>query len=164
MKILSGLLLIFLFNIHLVSAQQNNQTVSTVMPVYFELKNALVNSDVVTASAKAGELVNAMKSSDFKSFNGNDPAPVFDLNSKIISAAGQMANTKDISEQRQFFAALSQDLFALAKRVKLSDQAVYQMYCPMKGSYWLSAESVVRNPYYGKAMLSCGSVTESIKP
>jgi hypothetical protein len=29
--------------------------------------------------------------------------------------------------------------------------------------YWLSSEAVIKNPYYGKAMLTCGKVTETIK-
>jgi len=29
-----------------------------------------------------------------------------------------------------------------------------------KGAKWLSVEAEIRNPYYGDAMLSCGSVVE----
>lgn len=32
-----------------------------------------------------------------------------------------------------------------------------------KGATWLSKENVVKNPYYGSMMLSCGKVTETIK-
>jgi hypothetical protein len=33
----------------------------------------------------------------------------------------------------------------------------------MKKMYWLSSEAAIKNPYYGKMMLTCGSVTETIK-
>ena len=50
----------------------------------------------------------------------------------------------------------------VAKAVKLTDAPVYKAYCPMKKAYWLSAEKEIKNPYYGSAMLSCGSVMETI--
>jgi Cu(I)/Ag(I) efflux system membrane fusion protein len=40
---------------------------------------------------------------------------------------------------------------------------VYKEYCPMafdnKGAYWLSESEEIRNPYFGKSMLTCGEVT-----
>lgn len=43
--------------------------------------------------------------------------------------------------------------------------AVYKQYCPMAfnndGASWLSAESVIRNPYFGSKMLNCGKITET---
>jgi membrane fusion protein, copper/silver efflux system len=33
-----------------------------------------------------------------------------------------------------------------------------------KGADWLSLEKEIRNPYYGDAMLSCGSVERTIAP
>jgi len=32
-----------------------------------------------------------------------------------------------------------------------------------KGADWISSESKIENPYYGKAMLKCGEVKEVIK-
>jgi len=32
-----------------------------------------------------------------------------------------------------------------------------------KGANWLSKEPAIQNPYYGNKMLTCGSVTETIK-
>ena len=54
-------------------------------------------------------------------------------------------------------------MFALAKDVKLTDQPIYHAYCHMKKVYWLSAEAGIKNPYYGKTMLTCGKVTETLK-
>ncbi|MGY4386382.1 hypothetical protein ACVWYN_003435 [Pedobacter sp. UYP24] len=32
----------------------------------------------------------------------------------------------------------------------------------MKKSSWLSSEKAVKNPYFGSAMLACGSVQETL--
>jgi len=31
-----------------------------------------------------------------------------------------------------------------------------------KGAYWVSDERAIRNPYFGDAMLECGSVQDSL--
>ena len=47
------------------------------------------------------------------------------------------------------------------------DGETYLDHCPMandgKGANWLSREKNIKNPYYGKAMLTCGKVTETLK-
>src|SRR6185369_13811444 len=120
---------------------------------YYGIKNALVNSDAATASVKANEFIRASDSI-------NIPA----LKDKLISDAKLIAATKDIQAQRNYFASLSLNLYSLAKQIKLSDESIYQAYCPMKKMYWLSSEKEIKNPYYGKLMLTCGNVTDTIKP
>jgi hypothetical protein len=33
-------------------------------------------------------------------------------------------------------------------------------YCPMAKRSWIQKEDAIRNPYYGKSMLTCGSFTK----
>ncbi|MEO5999972.1 MAG: hypothetical protein ABIN89_24245 [Chitinophagaceae bacterium] len=72
--------------------------------------------------------------------------------------------SKDINKQRDFFADFSLNFLSLAKTVKISEQPVYEVYCPMKKMYWLSNDTSIRNPYYGMAMLTCGNITGTITP
>lgn len=114
---------------------------------YYELKDALVVSDPLTASYKITDVINAGETK--------------------ISAGVQKKMTdagKDLEKQRNAFAALSLEMFTLVKKEKLATDIVYQAYCPMKKMYWLSSEQVIKNPYYGKMMLNCGNITETIKP
>ena len=77
-----------------------------------------------------------------------------------------MADTKDVSIQRANFITLSENIFDLIK-VSKQETPTYWQHCPMandgKGANWLSKENVVKNPYYGSQMLSCGKVVETIK-
>ncbi len=163
MKILAALMILLTLNTHQVYAQKNTTAASPVLAHYYELKNALINSDAIIASVSAGDFMNAVNSNEFRSLKGNNTVPVLNLHNKLMGDAGHIVNTRSISEQREYFASLSQNLLALIKSVKISDQMVYQMYCPMKRQSWLSGESAIRNPYYGKSMLTCGSLTETIK-
>ncbi|TCK83661.1 DUF3347 domain-containing protein [Albibacterium bauzanense] len=124
------------------------------LPLYYGVKDALVSGNVNLAASKAGELVKTLNGADAKTITNRDG---------LLEDAGKIAASKDLKSQREYFAGLSTDMIALAKASKLSAEPVYQMYCPMKKSNWLSSEKTVKNPYYGSAMLTCGKVVETIK-
>jgi hypothetical protein len=143
------ILAVSVFTILVTQAQKTPAAPSHLLKHYFELKDALVNSDATTAAYKITGLVNAL------SGESKISEPVL----KKMTAAG-----KDLEKQRIAFAALSLEMYALVKKEKLNPEIIYQAYCPMKKMYWLSKESTIRNPYYGKMMLNCGNITETIKP
>ncbi|QHS63050.1 DUF3347 domain-containing protein [Chitinophaga agri] len=145
------------------SAQAANPALSKLLSIYFDVKNALVNSDAATANTRAAEFVKAVSTIDMPSLSAEERAAFMPLQDKLISDANAIAGTTDVKVQREKFKSLSDHIFTLAKAVKLSDAPVYQQYCPMQKSYWLSNEAAVKNPYYGKQMLTCGKVTETLK-
>jgi hypothetical protein len=116
---------------------------------YYDIKNALVNSDAPAAAARAGDF---LKLISLKSYQD-----------KLAFNARHISESKDIAHQREHFAALSADFYKLAKAVKLSGQPIYYDYCPMNKTYWLSASKDIKNPYYGKQMLTCGKVSDTIE-
>lgn len=128
---------------------------SSLLPQYYNIKDALVSGNGDTAASKAEELIKTLNGIDYKVVSeGNINALLKDVTS--------ISETKDIKKQRVYFANLSNNMATLAKTVKLSNQPVYKVNCPMKKANWLSSENVVRNPYYGSSMLTCGSVIETI--
>jgi hypothetical protein len=147
-----------------VNAQKVSQTLTSLLNSYYEIKNALVNSDAATTSVKAGEFIKTSDSIDIKTIPADEMNAFMSLVKKLVSGAENIAGTKDINKQRDYFAGFSLDFYSMAKMVKLSDQPVYKAYCPMKKMYWLSNEKTIKNPYYGKKMLNCGSITETIDP
>ena len=72
-----------------------------------------------------------------------------------------------IDEARQAFETMSQELIRILKTDGTSEP-VYQMHCSMafegKGADWLQRGKTIANPYYGSAMLRCGSVKDSFVP
>lgn len=128
---------------------------SPLLASYYNLKDALVSSNSTTAATSAEAFVKAL--------NDIDKATVKDESrTALLSDANSISQTKDLKVQREKFATLSTNMFALAKTVKLSAQPVYQQYCPMKKASWLSDNKAIKNPYYGSAMLTCGSVKETL--
>jgi len=130
---------------------------------YYDIKNALVNSDAAAAAGKAGDFLKVIGSVDEKSFAGADLAALKTYQDKLTFDARHISESKDVEHQREHFATFSANFYKLAKAVKLSGQPVYYDYCPMKKTYWLSASKDIKNPYYGKQMLTCGKVSETIQ-
>lgn len=84
----------------------------------------------------------------------------------IKSSGNAIASTSEIKNQRDHFKRLSAQMISSIKRFGIN-QKVYSKFCPMadndKGAYWLSLEKEIRNPYFGDAMLSCGTIKDTIE-
>ncbi len=119
---------------------------------YVHLKDALVASKADDAKMGAGELQKALKD-----VSGSTAAS---------KAASMIAASSDLTEQRKAFSTLSSEMATLLKGGKLSMGMLYLDFCPMannnEGAYWVSNEKAIKNPYFGDAMLKCGSVKEMI--
>lgn len=129
---------------------------------YYELKNALVKDDSGAAAAKAADFLKAVNGVDMKALSGKEHTTFMALQDKLSMDARHISEVKNLSHQREHFASLSLNMYTLAKASKLSDQAIYQDYCPMKKTYWLSNEAAIKNPYFGNEMLTCGQVKETL--
>jgi len=120
---------------------------------YAHLKDALIASKSDEAKKASEELKNALKN-----VKGSASA---------LTAATKLAAAKNIEEQRLLFSTLSNEMTSLVKGGQLASGSLYLEYCPMandnEGAYWLSNEKQIRNPYFGDAMLKCGSVKETIQ-
>ena len=128
---------------------------SATLNSYYNLKDALVKSNSNAASASATELV--------KNIAGLETGAAVEENrAALIKDATAISASKDIKVQRQRFALLSANMIVLAKTVKFTADPVYQQYCPMQNASWLSNSKTIKNPFYGNAMLSCGSVKATL--
>jgi len=139
-------------------------SLSPLLSLYYDIKNALVNSDGNTAAAKASEYVKTLNGIDATKLSGSEQKAFSSLKEKLLFDAEHIAETKDVGHQRDHFSSFSDNMYKLAKEADLSLNPIYQMYCPMKKVYWLSNEKEIKNPYYGKQMLNCGKITDTKQP
>lgn len=138
------------------SFAQDNTKPSQLLSSYYNLKDALVSSNANAASASAAEFVKKLNAADKEIVKD-------DSRNALLKDAVAISETKDLNVQRVKFAALSANMFALAKATKLSTDPVYLEYCPMKKASWLSNDKAIKNPYFGNAMLTCGSIKETLQ-
>lgn len=123
---------------------------------YIAIKSALASDDANKASIAATQFIKT--SSEIS----NKTVSEAELNN-LRKDAKVIAGSKNISAQRESFHKLSDNMIGLSNEFKLSQNPVYVQYCPMADGSWLSDESKIVNPYYGKSMLSCGKVKSTIK-
>ena len=137
---------------------------------YYNLKNALVATKSVEVGTAATQLLASADSmvAFLQTDKTNEPAlrPYIDT---IIAQSKVVNSVKDESceKQRTAFSGMTGAIFGLVKKAELKHAHIYQQFCPMamndKGAYWLSDIADVKNPYYGKKMLECGEVTDSLQ-
>ena len=148
-----------------VEIQEVNQ-LKAVFDNYFAVKDALVKTDGNTASAKATALLSAINAVKMETLKTDEHTIWMKVLKNIKEDAEHIADTKDAKHQRDHFDTLSKNIYDLIK-VSKQETPTYYQFCPManngKGANWLSKENVVKNPYYGSMMLSCGKATETIK-
>lgn len=137
--------------------------INKLLDYYYNIKDALANSNAVASAQKAGNLVNAIQNINMKSLTNSEHKAFMPLKDILMTEAKSISQSKNLAKQRIYFASLSDNFYLLAKEVKLTTQPIYRDYCPMKKKYWLSNEKTIRNPYYGKAMPTCGSIKETLK-
>jgi hypothetical protein len=75
----------------------------------------------------------------------------------IAGGAQKVIGATDIAAARTAFGELSAAMVAYAVATKSGlGTDVRQAYCPMVNKPWLTRDKTIRNPYYGKAMSTCG--------
>jgi hypothetical protein len=76
----------------------------------------------------------------------------------IVAAARKLAVVKDIAAARTAFGELSGAIVQYAEKTRSGfGPDVRLAHCPMVNKPWLTKDKTIRNPYYGAAMLTCGS-------
>ncbi|MCW3081000.1 DUF3347 domain-containing protein [Segetibacter sp.] len=135
---------------------------------YYHLKDAFVlsNSEMATSSAKL-----LVSSADgFKVEEVKADSSIVEMAKgylQTVSAeAKALSQEKDIEAKRKSFQMISDAMYDLVRTVRFDKDVVYHQFCPMAfndaGAYWLSATADIKNPYFGKKMLTCGEVKDSI--
>lgn len=142
--------------------EQNSSQLTAVFDNYFSVKDALVKTDVATASSKAAALSSSVSAVDMGKLSTEEHTVWMKVMKDLAANAGGIATSKDIAKQREVFAALSKNIYELVK-VSKRNIPIYYQYCPMYKANWLSKENAINNPYYGSQMLTCGSTVETLK-
>ncbi|KHJ37462.1 hypothetical protein PBAC_23060 [Pedobacter glucosidilyticus] len=117
---------------------------------YISLKNALVANNEEDAKKASASLEGILKTT----------------NDSLAVQAGKISTAATVADKRLAFNDFTENILKEI-RTQVSGGTIYKQHCPMandgKGGFWLASEKEIKNPYYGEAMLSCGTVEEEIK-
>lgn len=140
---------------------QAEKYINQLTEYYMNLKDHLVESNLELILIALNQMNDFLETPIGQSVSSESP------NLEIKKTIQKFRNEMNISEARELFIELSEQMIVLQKQVDQKSKTVFVMYCPManqdKGARWLSYEKEIRNPYFGSAMLTCGEVTEVLK-
>ena len=121
-----------------------------IFDAYLNLSDALIKSDAKQAQKHAYALVEAYEHDE----------------NEIVLLAVTISEVEDLEEQRTLYYQLSQRMEKFIT-IHLETGKVYKQFCPMAfddtGAYWFSTSEEILNPYYGDAMLHCGTIQKTIE-
>ncbi|WP_299528673.1 efflux RND transporter periplasmic adaptor subunit [uncultured Lutibacter sp.] len=149
-----------------VATKFQNQ-LSTVFTDYLAIKDALTK-DNVKASQNAAFIFNEnLNKVDMSLLKDNKSHTIWmPLLKDLNTSSNEISKLTDIKKQREYFISLSNDISKSVEAFGVNKK-VYKQFCPManndKGAYWLSVDENIKNPYFGEAMLKCGSTTSIIE-
>ncbi len=138
---------------------------ATILEHYFDLKNALVESDAEQAKMYAETFKNEADGVDASSLNEETQAIWISFSEVIVNSSSELISQDDVDDQRYHFEYISDAMIDMVDTFRPVGYEVYHQSCPMvrDGSAdWLSREEDIRNPYHGDRMMRCGEVIRQI--
>ncbi len=133
---------------------EDSSYLNDVMIKYIVLKDALVNSDTKAAHQASNNLLKSIR-------NTEELKDVSALKA-LETTTQNFIKTETLAQQRSAFVGLSKNLIKISKGFSSQNTTYYIQECPMannnNGAQWLALEKGIKNPYFGEAMLDCGSV------
>jgi hypothetical protein len=155
-----------------------NNSVSTAMNAYFDMKAAFVDADTARAKESTRKFIQLIDSIPLNELK-NDTAKIFEVasgeHSNIKANAESLLMQTNITEMRKDFSMVSENLYPFFRTINYEGEKLYWQNCPMafgddKGANWISKTVEIINPYMGKnhpefkaTMLECGRVLDTIK-
>ena len=133
---------------------EDSSYLNDVMIKYIVLKDALVNSDTKAAHQASNILLKSIR-------NTEELKDVSALKA-LETTTQNFIKAETLAQQRSAFVGLSKNLIKISKGFSSQNTTYYIQECPMannnNGAQWLALEMGIKNPYFGEAMLDCGSV------
>ncbi|WP_025145900.1 DUF3347 domain-containing protein [Pedobacter jeongneungensis] len=151
---------------NLTADQTPKNSPATILDAYLKLKNALSADNGKNAAAAGNELVKAFAGFDQSKLTPSQRKTYVDIESDAKEHAEHIGlNAGNIPHQREHFDMLSKDIYDIVKLLG-PGRELYVDRCPMynkgKGAIWISEVKDIKNPYFGKAMSTCGAIRETL--
>jgi len=147
------------------SNQKFDDQISIVLGHYFDLKDALVESDAETAKVHANSLMSEAERVDPEGLKQESLALWISYKEIIESGSDELFKEDDVDDQRYHFEFISEAMIEMIKTFRPVGYTVYHQSCPMVrggSADWLSREEQIANPYHGDRMMRCGEIIERI--
>lgn len=132
---------------------------------YFDLKDALVESDSVASTEHAEQLKNLSSNARIAQLETENEGLWIAISQILDRETGSLIETSDIEEQRLHFEPISEAMIQVVESFNPAGYTIYHQSCPMVrggSADWLSRDEQISNPYHGDRMLRCGETIQRL--
>ena len=151
-----------LFAQNLFAQDSTSQSLQKVITSYLDIKNALTKDNADSVQAYAQILYEDLQAVPSEKLSSDQNKIWMEYYEALINNTAKIKNGSELKTQRKQFSELSLNYYKLLEEMKINTIDLYYQYCPMANAYWISENSKISNPYYGKKMISCGSTKETL--
>ena len=152
-------------------SEEFNQSIANALNEYFNMRNAFADGDTAKIKAQVPKFnasVDSIKLDDLKKDDSLILASVQQQVSDIKANADDILLQKDITEMREHFRMVSENLYPFLRTIAYEGPKLYWQNCPTafgqdKEGSWLSNSSEIINPYLGKNHTECGEIKDSLQ-
>lgn len=144
------------------------QSLSPIYDAYFSMQKSLAADDFIKAKESLALINDSLAPVDMNLLKNHTHHKLWmEISEKIKAALLHRSHIQNISDIRNMILQnLSEAVIDLSETFGQESKDHFEMVCPMakegKGASWLQDNDEVSNPYYGEAMLRCGSVKQKI--
>ncbi len=145
------------------------KALGAVVESYFEMTQALASDETRQAVQAAGRTLGRLRDVPGDLLDP-DVRAIWQANSAdLAEALTAAAGAEQLPALRKAYQPVSQRIKRILEHFgPPGGQTYYWAHCPMafdnRGAGWLQPSQQIRNPYFGSAMLRCGSVQQTISP
>ena len=123
------------------------QPVKSVLDHYLMIQAELAKDSIKGLDEHANAIAKAVGGDEMKM-----------LSPDVAKQAETLAKATDLKAAREAFKPLSKSLIKYLADNKAGKGTYHEAYCPMVKASWLQTDKSIKNPYMGKAMLTCGEL------
>ncbi len=141
--------------------------IDSLLTPYFTLQAALSRDSLDEAKKSAAQVKIALYKVNMHLLGGDAHEQWMTRAGAVLKSTDTVAAAGDLKKARAAFRTMSDALILVIREFGTSGaRPVYVLHCPMafgnKGADWLQDKAGTANPYLGKSMFACGTVTETL--
>jgi len=152
-------------------SEEFNQSIANAINEYLNMRNAFADADTSKIKEQIPKFIvsiDSLKLDDLK----KDDSLILTLAqqqlSDIKANAEDILQQKDITEMREDFRMVSENLYPFLRTISYEGPKLYWQNCSMafgqdKEGSWLSNTAEIINPYLGKNHADCGEIKDSLQ-
>jgi Cu(I)/Ag(I) efflux system membrane fusion protein len=143
------------------------EALQTLLSEYFSMSEALANDDFNKAKKSSVQLLKLVNNINMSLFKTEGHTVWMRLQKDIANELQHAEHFSNLEDVRKVYLQLSKSMIGIVRAFNPNNETLYVLHCPMannnKGADWLNNSKEIKNPFYGKAMLTCGEIKEEIK-